>query len=420
MQQAIPAGEHVDDPHHPTGERRRKELLATRLKLAELLEARDDLAGALKIWQTLLAGNPKNISYLSHSQRLATELERFAVARGLGRRLVKLAPGDLLARTRLAQALSRTGLHAEALVHLEWVAGRGSRAPAVRRQLARALEATGHHARALKQLVWLGSSGQANLEDHLARVRMHRALKQPYNERRMLRWLLPRIRGKAAEAEVRRELAENLEAANDLPGALKQYHWLVARTPDQLKLRLARMRIYTALKQPQRAQAELTALRRLSRSGPGALDRREVREGLAAVNELLRRPDVALTHYNWLAARFSASVEYQLGRAGALGDLRRYRQQLRVLAAAALLAPEDPRVQRELAEVHFHQQRYPLAERHYRTVLVKLPRDPLSTRRLAWMQRHRKRLRQQRLARRKAKDRLEDWIGDAEERAEDF
>ena len=391
--------------------------LAAQLKLAELLEAKDDLKGALGIWTELLAGDPKNVGHLHQAARLAIQLERYTLARVLGRRLVKLQPRSLLGRTRLALALSETGLHAEALGHLRWVAGRAPRDPLVRRQLARALEATGSYAGALTQLAWLGAHGRSNLEDHLARVRLHRVLKQPHNERVMLRWLLPRVAGRSEETGVRQELAENLEADDDLAGALVQYHWLVGRCPKDLTSRLARLRLYGALNRPGRVRSELAAVVELAST---KLDRREVREGLASAYELLKQPRKALEHYSWLVARHPQSVEYRLGRASMYGDLGQTRRQLAELVALARLAPLDPRVHRELGEYRFHQEQYPLAARHFRTVLRRAPKDTLALRRLAWMERARARLLRRLEAQRRGRQRLEEWISDGEERSEDF
>lgn len=396
---------------------RRQERLATQLKLAELLEARDDLAGALKIWTELLAGEPRNTDYLEQASRLAMELQRHVTARELGRRLVRLRPQGLLGRTRLARALSETGLHAEALKHLRWAARRSPKDPVVRRLLARTLEATNSHAEAMVQLVWLGARGQADLEDHLARARLHRLLGQPKNERLMLRWLLPRVAGRSEEAEVRQDLADNLEAAGDVSGALAQYHWLVGQAPGDLERRLARLRLYGALTQPARVRAELAAV--LSQ-GPAAMEKREVREGLAAAYELLQQPADALAQYDWLVAHRPQNVEYRLGRASSNGDLGRLRRQLRELVALARLAPRDPRVHRELGEYYLHRERFPLAERHYRTVLALAPRDPLALRRLAQMRRARERAARLRERQRRAQQQLQEWISDTEERAEDF
>ena len=322
------------------------------------------------------------------------------------------------ARPRLgARALAETGLHAEALIHLRWVVGRAPKDPSVRRRLARALEATGSHAAALAQLVWLGARGEADLEDHLARTRMHRLLRQPRNERIMLRWVLPRVAGRAEEVEVRQALAHNLEAAGDLRGALAQYHWLVGKAPNELERRLARLRLHCALKQPGRARAELAAV---LAQGARPLEKPRVRGGLAEAYEVLKQPRDALVHYGWLIERSPRNVEYRLGRAAALADLGQTRRQLSELAALARLAPRDPRVYRELGEHHFHQERYAVAERHYRTLLALRPGDALALRRLGRMARDRERLRRLLQARRRAGERLEDWQSDAEERAEDF
>ena len=405
------------DPDSLSPQERQQEVLATQLKLAELLEAMDDLAGALRIWTELLAGDAQNGRYLKQALRLAMELSRHRMAAGLGRRLLRLQPEDQLARARLARALVELGHHAEALVHLRRVAGKAPRDPQIRRQLARTLEITGRHAEALTHCVWLGAAGHAVLEDHQARIRLHGKLNQPQNQRMMLRWLLSRVAGRAEEHEVRRELAYSLEASAEHAAALEQFHWLVGQAPRRLEYRLARLRLYVALKTRGRLRAELAAVLQL---GPTVMQQRPVREGLAAAHELLEEPARALEHYNWLVARHPRSVEYRLGRAAAYADLERPGRQYDELVALVRFAPRDPRVQRALGEVHYHQERYALAERHFRTVLRLLPGDGVSLRRLAQMRRARELARLQRLMDARARERLADWNNDAEERAEDF
>ena len=418
----------ADPPEHPAPEgllrardldrgQRQQEKVEAQLKLAQLLEAKDDLQGALAVWLDLLANEPQRASYLAPATRLALDLQRTPQALALARRLVLRAAEVPLHRVLLARALLAAGRPAEAIGHLRWLARRGSLAPQVRRELAQALEATGDARGALGHYRWLVARGHGTLDDRLGLARQLAQLRQPARQLAQLRRLLPLVRGSAQETEVRQELLDCLETLGRNSAALIQVDWLLVRAPAAVPLRLTRMRLLGALKQRPALQAEVQAMAQL---GAAVMLQPRVRLGLALAHEDLGQPRAALAQYDWLIARHPRRVDYGLGRAGALGELDRTGAQLAELIRLLRLAPGDIRVHRALAELYYHQERFPLAQRHFATALRLRPGDLHSLRRMAQIKRRqgatRRRLRRAELAR----ERYLDWQLDSQERAEDL
>jgi tetratricopeptide (TPR) repeat protein len=166
------------------------ELLETQEKMADLLEGKDDLRGAYKIWREVLSQHPRSATALDNASRLALELKRHKEALDPARRLVQLDAGNPRHRARLVAALLANNLQAEAVPHLQWLQQRAPADVEVRKELAAAYHEAKRWTDALVHYDWLVARFPRDVEHRLARAALYGDMNQESRQRAEVQQLI--------------------------------------------------------------------------------------------------------------------------------------------------------------------------------------------------------------------------------------
>jgi len=165
------------------------ELVETQEKMADLLEGKEDLRGAYKVWRELLAQRPRSATTLDNVSRLALELKRHKEALDPARRLVQLDAGNPRYRARLVAALLANNRHAEVVPHLQWLQQRAPADVEVRKELAAAYHEAKRWTDALVHYDWLVARFPRDIEHRLTRAALYGDMNQESRQRAELQQL---------------------------------------------------------------------------------------------------------------------------------------------------------------------------------------------------------------------------------------
>jgi tetratricopeptide (TPR) repeat protein len=207
-------------------------LIKTQLKIAELHEAKNDIATALKLLRDLLKQRPENMHIAARVARLAFDLQQYDVVLQVGRKLVMRYPSNVRYRLWVATAMVAKGQSTKALHDLEWLQRKRPNDPEVRKDLASAYEQLKQPARALVHYDWLIAREPRNVEYHLARAGLYGDLKQEKKQRQELTLILQLA---PDNMDVRLELAEHAYHRERFDEAESHAKVVLSRDPRNMK-----------------------------------------------------------------------------------------------------------------------------------------------------------------------------------------
>jgi len=198
--------------------------------------------------------------------------------------------------------------------------------------------------------------------------------------------------------------------------ALPPAQRLIQLQPADTKARLLLVTVLTSLDRPAEALPHLEWLKQRAPNDA------ELRKELVSAYEALKRPAEALRQLDWLIAREPANVEYRLTRAELLADLGRDREQLAELSnlLPRVAGAKRGAIHKQLGELYFHEEDFEKAEVELKAAQRLLPGDAHCRDLLRQIDEARKAARRRSAEELREAERFSDWLGDMQDRGEDF